>query len=56
MYDTSNYKKLFDKNLECTRQYCSKERADRAKQYDVPIPKKEEKHWLKIIKEMNNNK
>jgi hypothetical protein len=37
MYDTSNYKKMFDKNTECTKQYCAKERADRAKQYDVSV-------------------
>ena len=34
LYESSNYKKLFDKNIECTKQYCSKERDDRAKQYD----------------------
>ena len=33
MYDTSNYKKMFDKNTECTKQYCSKERADRAEKW-----------------------
>ena len=54
MYDTSNYKKMFDKNTECTKQYCSKERADRAKQYDVPIPKKEEKHWLDFLKKVKH--
>ena len=34
LYEPSNYKKLFDKNIECTKQYCSKERDARAKQYD----------------------
>ena len=52
MYDTSNYKKMVDKNTECTKQYCVKERADSAKQYDVPITKKQEKYWLDLLKKV----
>ena len=33
VYDKSNYKKMHDKNVECVKQYCAKEHADRAKQY-----------------------
>ena len=51
IYDTSNYAKLYDKNVECTKQYCAKERNDRARQYDnVPISKKDMTYWLNLLK------
>ena len=52
IYDTFNYAKLYDKNVECTKQYCVKERADVAKQYDGPITKKEQKYWLNLLKKV----
>ena len=52
IYDTSNYAKLSDKNVECTKQYCVKERDDVAKQYDGPITKKEQKYWSNLLKKV----
>ena len=52
-YNASNYKKLFYKNIECTKQYCAKERNDRARQYDnVPISKKDMTYWLNLLKKV----
>ena len=53
LYTASNYKKLFYKNIECTKQYCAKERNDRARQYDnVPISKKDMTYWLNLLKKV----